>query len=79
MLRVAFDEVGVHRGTDPVLVIEPEHVAQLVRDDECHRVTILSALNADLRADEASSAALDVRVARSLEPANPDQHLGIAT
>src|SRR5882672_1892861 len=57
---------------------EPEHVSQLVRDDERHRIAILSALNADLRADEATAAALDVRVTGGLEPANPDQHLRVA-
>ena len=40
----------VHRRADAVLVIEAEHVAELVRDDQRHHVAILSALDPDLGA-----------------------------
>jgi hypothetical protein len=75
---VALDENRVHRGADAILVVEPQYVAELVCDDERHGVAVLSALDSDLRADEASVDALDVRVAGDLVPADADQHPRVA-
>jgi len=75
MFRMVDREPAVHRRADAVLVIEAEHVAELVRQDECHRVAVLAVADADLSSDDASAEALDVRLAGDLEPADADEHV----
>ena len=56
-------------------MIVPEHVAELVRDDQRHLVTVVAGLDPNLSANDRPVEAVNERIAGLFVPANPDENL----
>src|SRR5204863_5262384 len=75
--RVVDVEPAVHRGADAVLMVEAEHMAELMRRDESHDVAVLAVADAHSSADDATVEPPDAGLAGDLEPPDAEEHVGV--